>query len=482
MWIKYNNGVFTIKLFEFGQPHEFTPVTGNVNKHLRELRRVMASLNNSSSPLAFDATNDIITTECVDDSESDDEIPDLVDDPELVESNDYDYCNRVRKELSVENVTNEDIQTVIDNGILDRLVKILTTSSIPKTQLAALWAISNVASGNKEQSTTVLKTGIVPTVVSFMGSANKEIRSQATWLLSNLLGDLKGEEKNQVTKTLGFWPSLFCNMTSDDEELLETSSWCFSNAFNNFTPTCYITQALNIIRNVLDNQDCYDDKVVVNLLWGLSYLTNNCNDEIIDMVLNTRGLLHHISGLMDHKPTQIVCIRLIGNFVSGNDDEQTDFVLSANVVKSLVKCLDSKRTQIRREACWTLSNIAAGTQTQLDHLLDAGVIEIISDLIEEETDNGVLKEALYVIYNAIEKGNNEQLTHIVDNGVLDILVDNMEQYPKMMLETVSRLLNFDQDCVNLMYETDGVSAIEKQLENENTEVRELAQTILSTYF
>lgn len=57
-------------------------------------------------------------------------------------------------------------------------------------------------------------------------------------------------------------------------------------------------------------------------------------------------------------------LRAVGNIVTG-DDSQTQAVLNCNPLGSLHALLRSGAETLRKEACWTLSNITAGNAGQI---------------------------------------------------------------------------------------------------------------------
>ncbi len=61
---------------------------------------------------------------------------------------------------------------------------------------------------------------------------------------------------------------------------------------------------------------------------------------------------------------QSSALRAVGNIVTG-DDQQTQLVLDAGVLPHLLSLLQSPKESIKKEACWTLSNITAGIQSQI---------------------------------------------------------------------------------------------------------------------
>ena len=60
-------------------------------------------------------------------------------------------------------------------------------------------------------------------------------------------------------------------------------------------------------------------------------------------------------------------LRAVGNIVTG-DDTQTQIVLNCSVMQCLVHLLTSPKESIRKEACWTISNITAGNRQQIQVL------------------------------------------------------------------------------------------------------------------
>jgi importin subunit alpha-2 len=57
-------------------------------------------------------------------------------------------------------------------------------------------------------------------------------------------------------------------------------------------------------------------------------------------------------------------LRAVGNIVTG-DDTQTQVVLNCQVLNWLLPLLSSSKETIKKEACWTISNITAGNRQQI---------------------------------------------------------------------------------------------------------------------
>ena len=65
-------------------------------------------------------------------------------------------------------------------------------------------------------------------------------------------------------------------------------------------------------------------------------------------------------------------LRAVGNIVTG-DDIQTQVILNCQALPCLLYLLSSSKENIRKEACWTISNITAGNKSQIQVLCVAPV-------------------------------------------------------------------------------------------------------------
>lgn len=53
-------------------------------------------------------------------------------------------------------------------------------------------------------------------------------------------------------------------------------------------------------------------------------------------------------------------LRIIGNIVTGNE-EQTQKVIDVEIIPKLFVLLSHEKVTVRKECCWILSNITAGS-------------------------------------------------------------------------------------------------------------------------
>lgn len=62
-------------------------------------------------------------------------------------------------------------------------------------------------------------------------------------------------------------------------------------------------------------------------------------------------------------------------------DEQTQAVLNAGALNMFPQLLRHKKANIQKEAAWTLSNITAGKDTQIQEVINAGLVHYMVDML-----------------------------------------------------------------------------------------------------
>lgn len=78
------------------------------------------------------------------------------------------------------------------------------------------------------------------------------------------------------------------------------------------------------------------------------------------------GVCRRLVELLMHQQPNVVsaALRAVGNIVTG-DDVQTQVILNCSALPCLLHLLGSSKESVRKEACWTISNITAGNRQQI---------------------------------------------------------------------------------------------------------------------
>jgi len=171
-------------------------------------------------------------------------------------------------------------------------------------------------------------------------------------------------------------------------------------------------------------------------------------------------LVPRLVELLCHQSWRVTkpALRTIGNIVCAECSEDnnqgptsstdyTEIILDCGAVPKLKELVTHNNREIQKEACWTLSNIAAGTVDQIQAVIDSGAIPPLVDLVSAKgTDQEVRSEACWVVLNATSCGSDAQIEILVDEGCVSVLgVLLGEQSMVMMaLEGLERVLQVEE--------------------------------------
>ncbi|CAM9165653.1 unnamed protein product [Chrysoparadoxa australica] len=365
-------------------------------------------------------------------------------------------ARRLRQLLS----TNRDrlIQEVIARGWVPLLLGWLQLSQWPAVQVEALWALTNIAAGTSEHTQVLITHGAIPTLVKLLSSSNVEVVEQALWVLGNLAGDGTSARDSVLSSSGGvLGPIAKCMAThSNLVSLLRIGSWTLSNLFDGQPrPHLDISIIMPTLTMLLDYEDT---EVLSHTCWALSHL---CDGPSCHMkAVAEAGACWKLVQLLRHPGWRVTkpALRTIGNIVCAEDEtDYTQFIIEvprallkqAGAVPCLRKLVGHSNREIQKEACWTLSNIAAGkcwwmcTVEQIQTVLDSGAMpKLVVLATDPATDAEVRSEACWVVLNATSCGSDAQIEYLVQWGCLPILVDLLDESSMVMmaLEGLERVL------------------------------------------
>ena len=96
---------------------------------------------------------------------------------------------------------NEQIQMVIDSGVVAKLVPLLSHRE-NKVQTAALRAVGNIVTGTDEQTQTVLNYDALSHFQALLNHSKEKINKEAVWFLSNITAGNQSQVQAVIDKEL----------------------------------------------------------------------------------------------------------------------------------------------------------------------------------------------------------------------------------------------------------------------------------------
>jgi importin subunit alpha-1 len=362
----------------------------------------------------------------------------------------------------------------------DAIPTLISLLSSPNREVyeQAMWILGSIAAGD---ATTAAAAAAAAADNEKTVSARDVIL--AAGVMNQLIRCLEGHPQNLSLQRIGSWT--LSNLVdgifqtgSSHKSGSSSASGSHGNATagggatanNNTAKSEYssadeidMTTLLPILRRLLQSSD---SEVLSYTCWTLSHLCDGPASHIAAVVTTPPkskvapkgGLVPRLVELLMHLSWRVTkpALRTIGNIVCAecSDDsgigvttDYTEVILDCNAVPRLKELITHSNREIQKEACWTLSNIAAGTVDQIQAVIDSGAIPPLVNLVQhKKTDQEVRSEACWVVLNATSCGSDSQIEVLVDEGcvaVLGVLLSEASMV-MMALEGLERVLQVEE--------------------------------------
>jgi len=313
-----------------------------------------------------------------------------------------------RRFLSKPSISNFDIATVLAMNILDVLKPLLLegeADQFPEQTFEALWIVTNLAAGNSEHCRTILESGMVDLLVNLLDVVKyqMEVVDQCIWAFGNIVGD-GSLARDMVLYETAVLQKILPLARSDNFSIRRNVAWTISNFFR-FKPRPSVDMAKAVIPVVVEAlQHETDEEALVDLCWAVSYLSED-NDTgypriqaLLDMEVAPL-LVQHLQS--PQQRLRVPCLRSLGNLITGTDT-QTDIVLASGLIPAMYPLLSTSNVNMRKEVCWIVSNVMAGTTSQKMMIIGpecpVKFLDALVQLLETDASD-VCKEIWWVIAN-----------------------------------------------------------------------------------
>eukprot|EP01051_Picozoa_sp_SAG22_P003648 SAG22_NODE_180_length_16069_cov_5.323231_15_plen_1459_part_00 len=169
-------------------------------------------------------------------------------------------------------------------------------------------------------------------------------------------------------------------------------------------------------------------------------------------------------------------------------------MLNHGLLPQLQEMLDSPKKSI--QACWTISNIAAGNKDQIQAIIEQGLIPpLVQVLMQGDFD--IKKEVAFAISNVTTGGTPEQIRYLVtqqcirplcdlltvrDSRIVNAALQGIENILKLGKDDKEALGAAENEYAGYVEEADGMNKLETLQSHANDEVYQRAIKVLETYF
>ena len=323
----------------------------------------------------------------------------------------------IRKIIS-EQESRERIQQVVDSGIIPVLLRFLREDEWPQLQLEACWVITNIASGSNAQCESIVEKGCIPALIKLLYSSRPFVTEQALWGIGNIAGDCS-KFRDQLLSEGGHECVIRIAENSKKVAVIRQAMWALSNLCRGSPQPKYeiIKPAIPVLcravtSGVLGGEELQD------CLWAIGNNSEGQKSRVQRLVEVPNFVACLVQLCYQGEYSVIIpCLRIMGNISNGNE-HQTQALLDCGCLALLEALLDHEKKAVRREACWILSNVCAGSKRQIAQVAGCQALLLKVALLFVSDCNEVKREICYVFGNMCHLGE----TALVYRTILELRV------------------------------------------------------------
>lgn len=312
----------------------------------------------------------------------------------------------------------------------------------------ATWCLTSIATGTAAEVECCISHGLVPRMVELLVHPSERVRHQAAWCLGNVCGD-GAAHRDLVLEAGGMRAALALirgrrtpdgpdgDFSNEKVRTLRNGVWLVAQLcrFKPAPPLPEVAIALPTIEHLLAT--CPDEEVLDDCIWAVSFISDG-SAQRIRTVLDAGTVMNSIittfqkttgyfeSGSMElpqgaRTSAVLPCLRIFGNMTA--KEETTHLVVDMGIIEHVHPYLQREMVrEIRKEACWLLSNCLAGTPEQAQRVLGAKLVPLLVQNIDVP-EFEVKKEATWAAANLALYAPADVIRYMVEScSILEPLV------------------------------------------------------------
>ncbi|KAJ2805202.1 hypothetical protein H4R21_001350, partial [Coemansia helicoidea] len=290
---------------------------------------------------------------------------------------------------------------VLEGECMDLLVGFLGTTDASE-KLQCLWCLTNIAAGEAAMAERALDA--VPYLLELISSDDVELQNQAIWAIGNLAAE--GEAGRERLYANGALPLLVEVLSgTPDKEVLQTACFALSNMARR--PSSYADRLfeLGLPQTVARRLGQFRDDAgcVAELAWVCVYLTASGSDQQLGQVVRSGAIDQLIAYALDAPDTEpavlIPVTRALGNIAAGTDAQTHELVAKDGFLELVLRGIESRSSRaLEKESLWVLSSVTAGRTEDVDAVVDAGAVAQLTHIVQSRGFD-IKKEAAFSLLN-----------------------------------------------------------------------------------
>eukprot|EP01084_Bolivina_argentea_P138997 244574_1 len=368
----------------------------------------------------------------------------------------------IRKLIAV-NDPNPPIQTVIDIGVIPKLIPFLQHDKNidEKLQFESTWIITNICSGTEEQTQHIINIGAVPLLINLLKSTSYCIQEQAVWALGNIAANNVSAKhlvlNNDILPHFVFICKNYLKLQNHKQGIctLRNIPWVLCNLSRDRPRWEYIEQMIECLFYLLQTDDyevLYQCGCLCNKL--TSFISGD-NDMLITTIKNM-GLIQVFVDLLDNESSKVQhCMLVIINNLLARAIMVTEHVINCGVLKKLQRLMKKNTTKSRQKhviaICCIISNviyITADSTHGIEQVMKADIFPLLIDILQndeedqvilQDNEEAIVEQILWTIGNSLDRGTDEQISYLVNLNVIPVICEHLNRTTSN--DVVLKLLN-----------------------------------------
>ncbi|XP_038631397.1 importin subunit alpha-4-like isoform X2 [Scyliorhinus canicula] len=215
---------------------------------------------------------------------------------------------------------NEQIQMVIDSGVVPHLIPLLSCQ-----ETAALRAVGNIVTGTDEQTQIILNCDVLSHFPNLLSHPKEKINKEAVWFLSNVTAG--NQQQVQSVIDAGLIPMIVHHLTKGDFGTQKEAAWAISNLTisGRKEQVEYLVQqdAIPPFCKLLGVKDPQVIQVVLDGLNNILKVAGSDTNTLVEMIEECGGL-EKIEALQQHENEDIykLAYEIIDHYFCGEEIDE----------------------------------------------------------------------------------------------------------------------------------------------------------------